>query len=357
MTQSKVPGPNLGTVSQGAAGGSPWPVSISSVPTISEKQDQPASTTATWTSATALNTAVTVATTGYGTANVSIQVPSTVTAGVITLEVSDDGGTVYYPAGAVRIDNGVQENVIALALSPGIANNRMWAASVDAMTQIRARLSTVVAGAGNVVVRVGVVGSGIEPFVATRSRKVPTYRAMYRLAARSYQLSNTFAAGSRKQYATIHHAAAATRTVRLRKVLVAITNNTVASQGTIDLVRITTAPATGNPAITPALPDSGDAAAEATCLALPTTAGTESAAFYSSTYFNYGVTGASSTTQPPPAIPWVDLIAMSAHGYDDEAKLPTIRAGVLEGWAVTIDSSGASAIAGMVIIEFTEETP
>src|SRR4051812_10572217 len=93
------------------------PVSLAAIPTVTEKQDQPAGTTATWTSATVLNTALTTNTTGYGTANVSIQVPSTVTGGVITLEVSDDN-TVWYPAGAVRVDNALQENVITLALSP-----------------------------------------------------------------------------------------------------------------------------------------------------------------------------------------------------------------------------------------------
>jgi hypothetical protein len=147
-----------------------WPVSIPAPPTITEKQDQPASTNATWTSATGTNTAVTVATTGYGTATVSIQVPSTVTAGVITIEVSDDAGTTYYPAGAVRVDNALQENAVSLA-SGGAQLNRMWAVSVDAMTQVRARLSTVITGTGNVVVRVGVVAGGIAPFVSSVMRK------------------------------------------------------------------------------------------------------------------------------------------------------------------------------------------
>lgn len=151
MTQSKVPGPNLGTVTVGG--------------TVVEKQDQPASSTATWTSATALNTALTNTTvTGYGTATVSIQTPSTATAGVITIEVSDDG-TTWYPAGAVRIDNTLAENVVQVA-GPGIAQSRMYAVSTDAMTHIRARLSTAIVGTGNTVVRIGLVAGGIEPLVA-----------------------------------------------------------------------------------------------------------------------------------------------------------------------------------------------
>ncbi len=43
--------------------------------------------------------------------------------------------------------------------------------------------------------------------------KLVTYSAVYRLAARPYALSNAFAAAGRKQYATIHHTAAAVKTV------------------------------------------------------------------------------------------------------------------------------------------------
>jgi hypothetical protein len=161
-------------VNQGlpAAAANAWPVSLPAPPTITEKQDQPASTTATWTSATALNTALTNTTvSGYGTATVSIQTPSTATAGVITLEVTDDGAT-WYPAGAVRVDNGQQENAVALA-GPGVAQTRMYAVSVDAMTGIRARLSTVIVGTGNTIVRIGLVAGGIEPFVAVVPQRTP----------------------------------------------------------------------------------------------------------------------------------------------------------------------------------------
>ncbi len=332
------------------------PVSFASVPTVAEKQDQPASSTATWTSATAINTALTnTAVTGYGTANVSIQVPSTVTGGVITLEISDDG-TVWYPAGAVRVDNGWQENVVTLALTPGIALNRMYAVSVDAMTHIRARLSTVIAGTGNVIVRIGLVAGGIEPFVATRPRKVATYRAAYRSATvGAPALGVVFAGSTRKQVATIHHAVSATKTVRIRSALINVQKSTAAVNFWVSLARITSAPATGNPAITPAVADSADAAAEATCLAMPTTGGTEGAIYGGEIFYPMGVTGAVPTTNPPPASVQYDLLASIA--ADDERKLPTIRAGVLEGWAVVGVADGASTINMQVSIEFTEEAP
>jgi len=187
-----------------------------------------------------------------------------------------------------------------------------------------------------------------------RPRKLATYRAVYRLATRIFRLSNAFGAAGRKQYATIHHASSATKTVRLRSVKVTIDSAGVAVFCAVELIRITAAPATGNPAITPILADSGDAAVEATCLALPTTAGTEAAAPYSQREWNIGAsTTATPAAAPVPPQPQVEMIEQSAR--DDEAKLPTIRAGVLEGWAVTVDANAAATVTGYVQIEFTEE--
>lgn len=161
MTQSKVPGPNLGSVT------------ISG--TVTEKQDQPAATAATWTSATTLNTALTVNTIGYGTAVVAISTPSTATAGAITIEVSNDGGTTWSAGGAVRSDNGLAENVVALGQSAALI--RTYAVSVDSYTQVRARLSTVITGTGNTVVTVSTVAGGIEPLVSHLPPRVPFYFA------------------------------------------------------------------------------------------------------------------------------------------------------------------------------------
>jgi hypothetical protein len=152
--------PVTGTFFQGTQ-----PVSLASVPTVTEKQDQPANTTTTWTSATTLNTALTNSNVaGYGTATISIQTPSTATAGAITIEVTDDGA-VWYPATATRIDNGLSENPVLLA-GPGIVQSRMYAVSVDAMTGIRVRLSTLIVGTGNTIIRLGLIAGGIEPFVS-----------------------------------------------------------------------------------------------------------------------------------------------------------------------------------------------
>lgn len=332
------------------------PVTVASIPTVVEKQDQTAIVQTTWTSATAVNTTTaTYAVTGYGTANVGVTVPTTATAGAATVEVSQDGGTTWTPAPAVRQDNSQVEIPIPLAYFPGTNGTRIYAVSVDAFTHIRVKLTTAIVGAGNTVISITAVGGGIEPFVVQRSRKVPTYRALFRVASRPYRLSNAFAGAGRKQFATLHHAATATKTVKLRHCWVTVQGVTAATVAMFDLVRITTAPATGNPAITPAPVDPGDPAAEATALALPTTAGTEGAILGFWQYL-LGISAANPTTMPPPADPWLDLCALNPDA-DDEAKLPTIRAGVLEGLAVSVDVDVATTVNGYVMMEFTEEAP
>ena len=61
-------------------------------------------------------------------------------------------------------------------------------------------------------------------------RYKPTYVATFRLAARPYALSKAFTANTRVQFATIHHAATATKTVKIRRVEVAIESSSVFSE-------------------------------------------------------------------------------------------------------------------------------
>ncbi len=186
--------------------------------------------------------------------------------------------------------------------------------------------------------------------------KFSTYEALYRLAARPYALSTVQAGAGRVQLATIHHPVTAIRRVKLRQVLAAIESSSAAGISVLDLIRITAAPATGNPVITPNPVDPGDGAAEATCLALPTTQATEAGPPVGFNEWNLGITGAASTVNPPPGLTWVDLIAPGVASQEDGAeRFPTIRPGVLEGFAVTADVSAALTLKGYVIIRFTEE--
>jgi hypothetical protein len=186
-------------------------------------------------------------------------------------------------------------------------------------------------------------------------RLLSTYTAVFRLTARPYALSNAFAAAGRKQYATIHHAATAVKTVKLKRVEVALESSSAAAIIGAELVRITTAPVTGNPAITPSPTNPANAAAEATCLALPTTAATEGA-LHSNLEWNLGITATGSVVNPPPGLNWYTLWPQTQGATEaDENQFPTIRAGVLEGFAVTLDASVLATVKGFVVIEFTEE--
>lgn len=182
----------------------------------------------------------------------------------------------------------------------------------------------------------------------------PAYVAVYRLAteAGASALTFTFVANTDKQWATIYHAATATKTVKVLRVEFSLAA-TAAGILNFELYRLdgVTAPATGNPAITPRPLNTASAAAEATCLALPTTAGSKVA---TTTLFsqeiNLGANTARTDADPPQPItlwPSADL---------DQAEIQplTLRAGVAEGLAVTLRNSAAVVIKGTVRIIFSE---
>ncbi|MFM0206946.1 hypothetical protein PQQ96_06005 [Paraburkholderia sediminicola] len=98
--------------------------------------------TAAWTSATALNTAETVNTQGYDTVIFTVAPSGTITAGAITFEVYD--GTNWISLKAPRTDSYLTDTTFALA-GAGIHS---WQLPVAGYPQVRARLSTVIAGSG-----------------------------------------------------------------------------------------------------------------------------------------------------------------------------------------------------------------
>ena len=280
--------------------------------------------------------------------NVTAYIYGTYAGVSVVFEISPDN-TNWFPVSATREDTGGSE-----AASGALPANtvRAWTTGAPGFSYFRVRATAWTSGTANVAL---VAGSyPFEPLVAVGAqRKVPSYRAVFRTATRPYNTLFTFTANTRKQFATIHHAATAVKTVKLRRVQVMVYSATTAApELNVDLVRITSAPATGNPAITPALADNADAAAEVTCLALPTTAATEGA-LYSSHYVSLGLTTTPPTTNPPPVPGIYELVGPGVG--DNEPKFPIIRAGVLEGWAVTIDSTTAAVVAARVIVDFTEE--
>jgi hypothetical protein len=121
-----------GTVSVGNTNAAP-------VPVVDAYQ---APVSAAWTSATALNTALTLNTQGYDTVIFTIAPSGTLTGGAITFECFD--GTNWISLKAPRTDSYLTDTTFALS---GAALHS-WQLPVAGYPQVRARLSTVIAGSG-----------------------------------------------------------------------------------------------------------------------------------------------------------------------------------------------------------------
>lgn len=185
-----------------------------------------------------------------------------------------------------------------------------------------------------------------------------TYYAVNRLAVENAVSALTFThvANTDKVYATLHHPATAAKRVTLKKVELFIAA-TAAGIWNLELRRITSAtlPATGNPAVTPlsANADASTPAAEAICLALPTTAPSMLAnQVFFSQEFNLGANTAQTTSFPADAISLFPPEGMPA---DDDWFELTIPAGVAGGYAIVGRCSAAVAIKFTVRWIFTEE--
>src|SRR5436305_14552425 len=76
---------------------------------------QPA--TASWTSASALDSSASLSVLGFSTFSVSLQATSTMTAGTLNFEASNDGGTNWYPMSLVRPDATAIESTFALSVT------------------------------------------------------------------------------------------------------------------------------------------------------------------------------------------------------------------------------------------------
>lgn len=122
---------------------------------------QVAAATTAWTSATGVNTANTISVANYNTVSVTMSNTSTMTAGVLTFEVSPDG-TTWFPIALARIDSYTVETTYTL----NAVTNRAWSTSVDGFTNFRVRLSTVITGTGTATVSITPQTFAIEPIVS-----------------------------------------------------------------------------------------------------------------------------------------------------------------------------------------------
>jgi hypothetical protein len=155
-------------VTGAGAGGAGIPrVTVSNDSTVTANQGTAAATTAgwpvisgtvtrgsaAWTSATGVDTAVSVAVTGYGAVLVVLNQTTTLTAGSINFEYSDDGGATWYAA------PGIQQNGPFQLTSYGFQANtkEQFRFNVSGATNFRARLNPVITGSGTVNVGVNVM--------------------------------------------------------------------------------------------------------------------------------------------------------------------------------------------------------
>lgn len=181
-----------------------------------------------------------------------------------------------------------------------------------------------------------------------------TYAAVGRIAAVNARGSLSFAqtANTDKQWLTLHHAASSTKLVRIMYVGFMLVDTSAASVMNFDVRHITSAPATGNPAVTPTPHNRGNAATECTALALPTTAGTttttESLAYQE---FDAGIMAA--TTSLGANQGRIDLYTNDR--VSDESQALELRPGVLEGIAIIVRTVGGITVNGIPIIRYTEE--
>lgn len=184
-----------------------------------------------------------------------------------------------------------------------------------------------------------------------------TYSANYRLVdstAGQLSLTFTFVANTDKQLATIYHAATATKTVRIRKITIVISTGALGVFGfEVRRLSATTAPATGNPAITPLAHDPGDATAEGTTLALPTTAGSQFSADSTVKHVEWNSAAASAVANPS-GLSGEEIVLFEA---DDAKNIKPLvmRASNAEGYAVVGRCTTAVALRYVLYVEFTEQ--
>lgn len=192
-----------------------------------------------------------------------------------------------------------------------------------------------------------------------RTRQLVTYSAAYRLGdatAGQVGLTFTFVANANKQLGTIYHAAAAVKTAKLRKVTMTLS---AGAAGVFDFelraLSAATAPVTGNPAITPRQHDPADGAAEATCLALPTTAGSLVGVDTGTVSEAFSWNAAAAAAQGNASGLSGQDIVLYEYKDGSEMKPLTMRAGVAEGFAVNGRCTAAVALRYTLHFLFTEE--
>lgn len=286
------------------------------------------------------------------------------TVGTITNVVHVDDN-----AGSLTVDGTVAVSSVTTSITPGTAATNLGKAEDAAHTDgdvgilslsIRRDIpnlpTAAVVSANN-----DYAGVATDPYGVTwvRKRQLVTYSAAYRLVdatAGQVGLTFTFTANTSKELATIYHAVGSTKTVRIRKITL---TPSAGAAGIFDFeirgLSSAAAPTTGNPAITPRQHDPADGAAEATCLALPTTPGGFVGVDSGTVSEVFSWNAAAATAQGNASGLAGQAIVLYEHKDGTETKPLIMRAGNAEGFAVNGRCTAAVALRFTVHILFTEE--
>lgn len=185
-----------------------------------------------------------------------------------------------------------------------------------------------------------------------------TYLASYRLAdatAGTTDLSVALAANTNKQLGTIHHAVGSAKTVEILQCGLIIISNSATAELEFEMraLSATTAPATGNPAITPGKHNQVSGAADSTCLALPTTAGSLVAANSPSSKCLATLQGITAGPTNPAGVDGQEIILFDKRLTDGKEGL-IVRASTAEGYAINGRASAATTLRFKLYVLFTE---
>lgn len=258
-------------------------------------------TSAAWTSGTTVDAALAVPVVSYSTVAVTVSATSTMTAGTLNFELSNDGGSTYpFAVACVRTDSATAESTFALAVT-----SKSWQCSVAGFSHFRVRLNPAITGSGTATVKMQVTAApNVGPVVSiaggSSASPVPFNQTQVNGVTKSTGQGTPDTGTDRvfvAQKATYAFATTAktataagtgpffsicgsgTKTIRLQQLVIGGTVATAAVYGDVELTKTSTATSSGTAtALTKVPHDSASAAATASLLNYYTALGTAGSA-------------------------------------------------------------------------------
>jgi hypothetical protein len=248
---------------------------------------------AAWTSATALDTRIVIPIVGYSTVSVTLSATSTMTAGTLNFEASNDNGATYkFKVACTRTDKAASESTFPLAVV-----NQAWQCPGSAFTHFSARLNPAITGSGTASMTLAATAAPMQntaaPDVlnggpASTGQGLPDANTQRVFVGQkvTYSAATTAktatAAGTGPFFAIC---GSSTKTVRVQQMVIGGTVATAAVYGDVILRRTSTSTSAGTAtALTAASHDPNDGAATVSLVNFYTalaTAGTSAGAIAS----------------------------------------------------------------------------